>query len=39
VNIVATTKSLLLLLALVVVALMLAKCGLMHGGTGMFDGH
>jgi hypothetical protein len=39
VNTVATTKSFLLLLALVVVALMLAKFGMMHGGTGFFDGH
>ena len=35
----ATTKSFLLLLALVVVALMLAKFGLMQGETGFFDGH
>jgi hypothetical protein len=38
VNTVATTKSFLLLLALVVVALMLAKFGA-HGPTGFFDGH
>jgi hypothetical protein len=37
---VATTKSFLLLLALVVVALMLAKIQCHpHGPTGMFDGH
>jgi hypothetical protein len=40
VNTVATTKSFLLLLALVVVALMLAKLtGGHHGVTGFFDGH
>jgi hypothetical protein len=39
VNTVATTKSFLLLLALVVVALMLAKFGAIHGPTGFFDGH
>jgi hypothetical protein len=35
---VATTKSFLLLLALVIVALMLAKFGV-HGPAGFFDGH
>jgi hypothetical protein len=40
VNTVANTKSFLLLLALVVVALMLAKFGYEHHGvTGFFDGH
>jgi hypothetical protein len=40
VNTVATTKSFLLLLALVVFALMLARCGFNpHGVTGFFDGH